>query len=159
MSLIEESQFEWDKYHIGFAIHACSKSKDRSTKVGAFIVGPYNEPRSAGFNGFPRGVNDHVEGRHLRPEKYLFTEHAERNAIFNAARSGVSVDKCTMYMNFEPCPCADCARAIIQSGIIRLVGPNIKFEGKGRQWEDSIAAGIVMLNEAGIQRITHEFVV
>ena len=62
-------------------------SKDRSTKVGCVVIGPDREVRSMGYNGFPRGINDEIERRHARPDKY--TEHAERNAIYNAARVGV----------------------------------------------------------------------
>ena len=140
-------------YYIQMAELVASKSKDRSTKVGVVVVGPDNEVRSTGFNGFPRGVNDNIEGRHTRPIKYEFTEHAERNAIFNAARSGVSLKDCTMYMNFEPIPCADCARAVIQSGIKRVIGYGArKFAGKG-DWDCSLSYGEEMLIEAGVEVI------
>jgi dCMP deaminase len=63
--------------------------------------------------------------------KYKWVEHAERNAVYNAARVGVSLKGCTAYLNWEPIPCADCTRAFIQAGIIEIVGPNIPFAGKG----------------------------
>ena len=74
----------WDQYFFDIVNVVKEKSKDRSTKVGAIIVGPDQGVRSTGFNGFPRGVNDNVDARHERPAKYLYTEHAERNAIYNA---------------------------------------------------------------------------
>ncbi|WP_434717104.1 hypothetical protein P5X00_37245 [Paraburkholderia sp. A2RO-4L] len=62
-------------------------SKDRSTKVGAYFVNEDDFSKLAeGYNGFPRGCDDHAEERHQRPLKYDYTEHAERNAIFNAVR-------------------------------------------------------------------------
>jgi deoxycytidylate deaminase len=62
-------------------------SKDRSTKVGAYFVHASDFSKLAeGYNGFPRGCNDDLEVRHQRPQKYDYTEHAERNAIFNAVR-------------------------------------------------------------------------
>jgi len=94
-------------------------SKDVRTKVGAVIVGPGNEIISIGYNGLPRGANDDDEERQQRPGKYQWFEHAERNAIYNAARVGVSVNNCTIYTPYYPC--SDCMRAIIQSGIKRLV--------------------------------------
>src|SRR5260370_34651295 len=95
-------------------------SKDRSGGVGCVIVGPDNEVRSTGFNGFPRGVNDEVESRHERPAKYKWTEHAERNAIYNAARVGIPIEGCRIYLPWFPC--MECARAIIQTGIVELIG-------------------------------------
>ncbi len=54
-----------------------------------------------------------------RPNKYLWIEHAERNAICNAARAGTSTAGCTLYV--ELMPCMDCARAVVQAGIIEVV--------------------------------------
>ena len=108
---------EFYEYFIKLADVVAEKSKDRSTKVGVVVVGPDREIRSTGYNGFPRGINDDIDERHERPAKYDWTEHAERNAVYNAARMGQSLKDCTMYFNWEPCPCVDCARAIIQAGI------------------------------------------
>jgi dCMP deaminase len=154
----------WDKFFIEQAKLVSTKSKDPSTKVGAIIVGPDNEVRSQGFNGFPRGVDDDVEyeaigsgirlvaERYDRPAKYLFTEHAERNAIYNAARVGIPLKDCTLYLNFEPRSCCcDCARAIIQSGIKQVVGPNIPFPSKGKDWEEHFKITEVMFYESDIE--------
>lgn len=45
--------------------------------------------------------------------------HAELNAILFAARNGSSIEGATMYVTLSPCP--DCAKAIAQSGIKKLV--------------------------------------
>ena len=140
---------DWDTYFIEHAKLAAKKSKDRSTQVGAIVVGPDNEIRSTGFNGFPRGVNDDVEYRHERPQKYKFTEHAERNCIFHAALTGQSLKGCILYLNFEPIPCTDCTRAIIQSGITEIAGPDLDFPGKG--WSEDMEISKEMLEEAGIK--------
>ena len=103
----------WDNYFFELLEVVRNKSKDRSTKVGAIIVGPDNEIRSTGFNGFPRKINDDIDERHERPDKYLWTEHAERNAIYNAVRMGVPLKGCTLYV--YGFPCSDCARVIIQA--------------------------------------------
>lgn len=95
------------------------QSKDRSTRIGSVIVGPDSEVRSTGYNGLPRGCNDDIEERQNRPEKYYWFEHSERNAIYNAVRMGLSTKGCTLYT--QGIPCADCARAIIQSGISKVV--------------------------------------
>lgn len=109
----------WDNYFMSMAELVATKSKDRSTKVGCVIVGPNHEVRTTGYNGFCRGIDDNVDDRHDRTNKYLWTEHAERNAIFNAARNGIRIEDCTAYTTVFPC--ADCARSFIQSGIRRVV--------------------------------------
>jgi dCMP deaminase len=142
----------WHEYFFALAELASEKSKDLSTKVGAVIVGPDNEVRSVGFNGFPRGVDDGIHSRHERPAKYQYTEHAERNAIYNAARVGIPLKGCTIYMKYCPRPCTDCARAVIQSGIVRVVGRKSKpFPGKGAQWEEDLRVSEQMLAEAGVE--------
>ena len=93
----------WKSKFMRLAEEIADWSKDRSSKVGCVIVGPSNEIRSTGFNGFPRGVADDISERLTRPEKYLWTEHAERNAIYNAARAGISLEGCTMYLPWFPC--------------------------------------------------------
>lgn len=142
---------KWDQYFLKMVDLVADKSKDRSTKCGAVIVGPDMEVLSTGYNGFPRGVNDDIESRHERPAKYTYTEHAERNAIFNAARSGIALKGTTMYIAWSGAPCAECSRAVIQAGIAHVVAPkDKKFAGKGSQWDYSLSQGMEMLLEAGV---------
>lgn len=120
-------------------------SKDKSTKVGAIIIDPETyQILLTGYNGFPRKVKELAE-RLERPTKYLYTEHAERNAIYHAARKGPHTDGATMICTMFPC--ADCARAIIQSGIIRVISPDIEIE----RWAESSQAAKEMLIEAGVE--------
>lgn len=141
----------WDRRFLDLALHIAAWSKDRSTQVGAVVVGPDREIIATGYNGLPRGLNDAVEERHVRPEKYLWAEHAERNAIYNAARIGVSVKGATLYLASTPVkfpPCMDCARAVIQSGIARLV--QAMPEGEYDRWKESCEKAVGMLREAGV---------
>ena len=142
----------WDEYFILQAQLVALKSKDRSTKVGCVIVGDGNILLSTGYNGFPRGVNDDVDSRHERPDKYSWTEHAERNAVFNAARHGIKLAGSRAYLNFEPNPCADCTRALIQAGIVEIIGPNRSFVGKGTGVHYHINYAEEMLKEAGVKQ-------
>src|ERR1700739_3518019 len=87
--MIENSPSIWDRRFMVLAASIGSWSKDRSAKTGCVIVGPDRLIRSTGFNGFVRGVDDEVAARHERPAKYSWTEHAERNGIYNAARLGI----------------------------------------------------------------------
>lgn len=146
----------WHELFIQMAELVSQKSKDRSTKIGAVIVGGENEVRSVGFNGFPRRIDDNVEDRHGRPLKYRWTEHAERNAIYNAARIGIPVAGCAMYTTGRAIACTDCARAIIQAGIVALYGRTERKEihrAKGSHWDEDLAIAKTMLLEAGVDLI------
>ena len=152
------SRLSWDEYFLKMAQLVSERSKDRSTQVGAVLVGQHHEVRGTGYNGFPRGVNDDVDARHERPEKYLWTAHAERNAIDSACLSGTHTEGCTLYINFSLYPCPDCMRGIIQSGIVRVVGvKNKPFTGKGNFWLDSFKVSKEMAEEAGIECVEVEF--
>jgi dCMP deaminase len=140
---------DWDARWLGLADEVGSWSKDRSTKVGCIVIGSARQLLTAGYNGFPRRVNDDVDERHERPEKYLWTEHAERNAIYNAARHGVQLQDGVMYVSWFPC--ADCARAIIQSGIRGLVTSRLTDDSLRARWKDHHEVAKIMLEEAGVE--------
>lgn len=94
-------------------------SKDASTKVGALILGPSFEVRSLGYNGAPRGCAADEDERNQRPEKLFWFSHAELNAVTNAARVGTPLDGCALLVTHPPC--MDCARAIVQAGIVCVI--------------------------------------
>lgn len=138
----------WDEYFINIAEQVKLKSKDKNTQIGVVLVGKNNEIVSTGYNSFPRGINDDIVERQEKPEKYFFFEHAERNCIYNAARIGVSTLGTTMYMTCG-ISCADCARAIISSGVEKIV----LRSGKGAmspKWQESSQRSNQMFKEAGI---------
>ena len=139
----------WVEYFQNLAHQVKLKSKDINTQIGAVIVGKDKEIVSTGYNSFPRGVNDYKLERQERPEKYYWFEHGERNAIYNAARIGVSTKGCTMYLSCGV-PCADCARGIINSGITRIFCERNEST-KGEQWLASVERSWEMLEEAGVE--------
>lgn len=110
---------------MNFADKVASRSKDQSTKVGAvFIDEEETHPISFGYNGMPRGLDDsHVE-RNERPEKYIWYEHAERNAIYNAARP-ILQDKIIFSSHF---PNMESARGIVSSGIKEVITDVATFD-------------------------------
>ena len=145
---------KWDNRFLEMARSVAEWSKDPATKIGCVIVDPKSRTVVAvGYNGLPRGVDDANAARYVRPTKYLYTEHSERNAVYNAARRGTTTEGCTMYMPWYPC--ADCARAIIQSGITRLVCGRPQYELRP-DWADSWAAAEIMLGEAEVQVDFHD---
>ena len=140
---------DWIKYFYNIAEQIKKKSKDKNTQIGALIVGKDKEIVSTGYNSFPRGIDDNKVERQEKPEKYFWFEHAERNAIYNAARIGVSTKGCTMYLTCG-IPCADCARGIINAGINKIY----VMKGGGAQsqkWLDSGERSSQMFEEAGVK--------
>ena len=136
-----------DTLWLRMAYKEALSSGDLSTQNGAIIVGRIGSWTS-GYNDILRGVSDTPERRE-RPAKYVFTEHAERQAIYSAARIGMETEGTTMY-----CPwfaCHDCARGIIASGIKRVVGHQRMFDATPDHWAESIADAMTMLNEAGVE--------
>lgn len=109
----------WDDYFMSMAYLVAAKSKDIRTHIGAVVVGLNNEIKTTGYNSFVRGLQDNMPERQEKPEKFYWFEHAERNAIYNATLIGTSLKGCKMYTN--GIPCADCARGIIQSGILEVI--------------------------------------
>lgn len=139
----------WTDYFYSIAEAVKQKSKDRYTQIGAVIVGKNKEILSTGYNSFPRGINDTVDDRQERPEKYYWFEHAERNAIYNAARIGVSTEGASMYLTCS-IPCADCARGIINAGISEIF-IHRELNPVSLKWSESAARSLEMFKEAGVQ--------
>lgn len=141
---------KWNLRFMDLAKLIAGWSKDDSTKVGCVIIGPDKEVRSMGYNGFPRGVDDTIQARKIRPTKYDFTEHAERNAIYNAGLYGASVKGCSLYVTLPPC--ADCARGIIQSGISEIIYLDMPKDDSQKiaGWRDKLNVSFEMFDEAGI---------
>ena len=115
-----EEVLSWDEYFMGLAHLSALRSKDPNTQVGAAIVDENHRVVSVGYNGMPKGCSDDDfpwarEGGVLST-KYAFVVHAELNAILN---SKCPVSGCTIYVSLFPCN--ECAKAIIQSGIKKIV--------------------------------------
>jgi len=139
----------WHEKWMDAAYQIAKWSKDPSTKVGAVIVNSDNRRLSEGYNGIPVGVKD-LEIRNVRPDKYHWYEHAERNAIYSAARLGHSVMNGIMYVTSFPC--SDCARGIIQSGITTLIYDQDDLKRR-EHWNKNMVISTNMLKEANIKVI------
>ena len=115
----------WDEYFMGIAKLSALRSKDPNTQVGACIVSPEHKILSMGYNGFPIGCSDDdfSWSREGEDNKYLYTTHSELNAILNYR--GGSLDGTTIYVTLFPCN--ECAKAIIQCGIRKVVYDSDKY--------------------------------
>jgi dCMP deaminase len=139
---------DWDSYFMTMVYLVAMRSKDENTHIGAVIVGPDNEIRSTGYNGFVRDLNDDVPERQENPEKYYWFEHGERNAIYNATLMGVSLKDCRMYTNGVPC--MDCARGVVQSGIREVIVDGNWDEENSERWAENARRSLEMFKEVGV---------
>lgn len=141
----------WDEFFMRHVYLAATKSKDPSSKIGAILVKD-GVIISEGYNGFPRGVIDSSERYSIREEKYKYVVHAEVNSILNAARNGISTKGSIMYTN--GIPCNECAKSVIQAGIIEVIihdkWPMGKIGGDGK-WDNSAKITSTMFGECGIK--------
>lgn len=83
----------------------------------------------------------------------MMHEHGERNAIYNAARHGIKLEGASIYLSGGGLPCDDCARAIIQAGIVEVITLDKPFEGKGGMWAEKERISAEMFAEAGVKVI------
>jgi len=124
-------------------------SKDERSHLFAVVVGPDKEIRTTGYNSFVRGLDDNIPERQEKPEKYYWFEHAERNGMDNATLIGSSLKGCKMYTN--GIPCSDCARGVIQSGILEvIVDEEWNKTNAGDDLEES-KRSIQMFRETGVK--------
>jgi dCMP deaminase len=127
------------------------RSPDPSTQNGAVAAGWSGLIHGRGWNDFPPGVAPRLKS----PEKYLYIQHAERNALYNAG----------MGANVLVCPwiaCNECAKAMIHAGVERIVTHKQRMDlgyKVGSDWQSSCEAGFKMFEEAGItiEYIDHVF--
>ena len=137
----------WDQYFMGIANMSAYRSKDPNTQVGACIVNENKKIMSVGYNGFPHGCSDDEfpwerDGESSIDTKYPFVCHAELNAILNNA--GASLKGCSIYVALFPCN--ECAKAIIQSGIKRVLYLSDKYKDT-----DGVKASKKMFDAAGVE--------
>lgn len=134
---------KWDARMIMLAKHISNWSKDPSTKVGAVIADDCNRIVSVGYNGLPRGVQDHDHRLADRKKKYPMTIHAERNAIMFATQE---LTGCTIYV-WPFMTCCTCAGEIIQKGISRVVAPDTDNE----RWTEENKLAMEMYKDVGVE--------
>lgn len=147
-------QLKWDKRFLHLAGEISRWSRDPSTKVGAVVVDRYNRVVGTGYNGFPIGVEDTPERYLDRETKYNLMVHAEENALWTA---GERARGSTLYV-WAVFHCHDCSKAVIQTGIERVViiKPSPEDRDLLERWEESISLSKMMLTKAGVEIVEVE---
>lgn len=145
--MIKNGILDWDSYFMAMAHLSAKRSKDPSTKVGAVIVDQNHHIVGMGYNGLPIGCDDNEfpwerEGAFC-DTKYPYVVHAELNAILNSIKD---LHGCVIYVSLFPCN--ECAKAIIQSGIRKIIYESDKYADT-----DATKASKRMLNAAGVELV------
>jgi dCMP deaminase len=154
-----EDYITWNEYFMEHAKLSSLRSKDPSTQVGACIVKD-NKILSEGYNGSTRGLNDdeipyNCEGENPNSKYYgdiskiknTFIVHAELNAILNYRGSHSDFDNSTIFVTLFPC--LECTKAIIQSGIKRVVYLNMY------RFSDKVEMSKIMFDKANVEYISY----
>ncbi len=142
----------WDEYFMAVAKLAGMRSKDPNSQVGSCIVSADNKILSMGYNGFPKGCSDDEfpwsrQNDDPLKMKYIYVTHSELNAILNYR--GGSLEGSKIYVSLFPCN--ECAKAIIQAGIRKVIYADDKYDGT-----PSVIASKRMFQAAGVAYIKYE---
>ena len=139
-----QDYISWDEYFMGVAMLAARRSKDPNTQVGACIVSQDNIIISTGYNGMPKGCSDDLFpwDRSGEETKYPYVVHAELNAILNA--NGRDLRGSRLYVALFPCN--ECAKALIQAGVKRVVYLSDKYKDS-----DSTIASKQIFDGCGVE--------
>ncbi|HJQ55985.1 MAG TPA: deaminase [Vineibacter sp.] len=128
------------------AVAAARGSPNLVRKVGAVLITADGTVEIVACNTFPAGVVATAE-RAAGDNRFIWMEHAERNALFEAARRGVATAGATLLSTYFPC--TDCARAIVQTGVKALISPRPEFDDP--VWGASFRTSAVILEEGAVQ--------
>jgi dCMP deaminase len=145
VNVLPDNLTENDLVWMKSAAAAATSSPDKHRKTGVALISSSGKLISAVCNTFPDGL-EATEERLQRPCKYIWLEHAERLAIFEAAEKGISTRGSTMYLNWYPC--VACTRAIIHCGCSAIVA--IEPDWNDPIYGDDFAFSRQMLAEKGI---------
>lgn len=132
----EEKQYKLDERYMRMAKIWAENSYCVRRQVGALIVKD-KMIISDGYNGTPVGFENICENEDGFTKPYVL--HAEANAITKIARSNNNSYGATLYVTTSPC--IECAKLIIQAGIVRVV--------YGEEYH--MTDGIDLLKRAGIE--------
>lgn len=110
-----EDRPSWDEYFMAVAQLIASRSPCQRLHVGCVLVSTSdngNRIIAAGYNGFLPGA-PHLS--YVRDDHEQLTVHAEQNAVADAARRGISVDRSVAYVTHFPC--VNCVKILIAAGV------------------------------------------
>jgi len=108
----------WSHYFLSLARTAATRASCPRAQVGCVLVRD-NHVLSVGYNGSMRGAPSCLDIGCLMPHgACIRTQHAETNAVIQAARHGVSTIGATAYCTHSPCRA--CMGVLVNAGIVSI---------------------------------------
>ena len=141
-----------DRKYLKLAFEEAKGSDDPKAKINALsgvgaIIVKHDTIIGRSANIVPTAIQDHYSLNDPNSNlRYHLIEHAERSALYDVWNSSNSPVGATIYCTRFPC--SDCARAIIQSGLSRLVVP--AGINEDLRWRESQSIAKKMLRNANI---------
>lgn len=132
--------------------HEAAQSPDPSTQIGAaIIIGNQLQLGTRSFNGPTVGWEMTEEQWNNKPLKYQLVEHAERRAIYKAAKTGLWTEGGALISTWAAC--ADCARAMVEAGLKTLIRHYPPLDDATERWLESVSIGDQILKANNIEII------
>jgi len=136
----------WDEYFMSIAEQVAGRSTCLRRRTGAVLV---KDKRilATGYNGVPSGLAHCEEAGCLREQRRIESGshhelcrgiHAEQNAVIQAAKHGIPIDRATVYSTHQPCVL--CAKILLNAGVADIVYRD--------PYPDALSAQL--LSEAGV---------
>ncbi len=125
---LDQKQDKLDRRYVRMALIWAENSYCVRRQVGALIV-KNQMIISDGYNGTPSGFENVCEDENFKTKPYVL--HAEANAITKVAKSSNSSEDATLYVTATPC--IECAKLIIQAGIVRVVYSEEYHSAEGKE--------------------------
>ena len=140
----EEKQYETDRRYLRMAAVWAENSYCKRRQVGALLVKDHMIIPD-GYNGTPSGFENVCEDADGVTKPYVL--HAEANAITKVAASSNNSRGSTIYVTASPC--IECAKLIIQAGVVRVVYSEEYHTDEGVQLlrRAGIAVDYISINE------------
>ena len=112
---MENKRVSWEKYFMNIATEVATRSTCDRKHVGAVIIRE-KTILSTGYNGSIKSLAHCDEVGHEMVDGHCMrTTHAEANAIVQAAKNGVEINKSEIYVTASPC--YNCFKLIANAGI------------------------------------------
>lgn len=105
----------WNEYFMSIAEQVATRSTCDRKHIGA-VIARDKTILSTGYNGSLRGAPhcDHA-GHDMENDHCIRTVHAEANAVAQAAKHGIMIDRAELYVTASPC--LTCFKLIANAGI------------------------------------------
>ena len=108
----------WPIYFLDIAKAVSVRSQDAQTQHGCVITDRNQHIIGTGYNSFPRQSLDNILPN-LRPDKYAYMTHAERNCLSNLTISPWTIQEGAIaYLTGKPC--LDCLQALWNTNITKV---------------------------------------